>query len=598
MTLASRVRALRVRSSAFGCRALAITALLALVVSLLTPRLALAPGAADTPPPVPDETKKAEARAHFERGIGLLREEAWTAALAEFLASRELYPTRAATNNAAIALRKLQRYDEALDMFESFLRDFPGTPPAERELAQRAVAELKDLVGVVDISGAEPGSTIVINGQPRGEYPPTAPLRVPAGTHLVRVYKEGFEPFESRADVAGGQTVRLTAKMRALTESGRLKVTERTGRSIDVVVDNITVGVAPWEGNLSVGNHTVLLRGKGRTGTQPVAAPVKSKELTTLTLVVEELDAALRVTPTPPGAMVAVDSVQLGRGAWFGWLRSGTHLVEVTAEGFLPFSKQVELAKGGRENLNVQLDRDPNAAMWRKPSRWEIDATAGLAIAPSFGGDPSKGCSGTCSLALGLGGLARFNAGYQLGSGVGFGIGLGYLDMSQSVSGRSTTLTPLNRNGVPPPQNGTLDDDLHLRAFLGGANIFYHIGDRFPVLLRLGAGALIGKIRDERQGTFTDSTHASYKTFPVADSESATYVYVEPEVRFGVRLADHWDLTAGAQLLLLIATKSPTWNGAIQVGAGADGVGNYASEALLGQFAFVVLPSVNVRYDF
>ena len=88
------------------------------------------PAEDEEPPPVSQETKQ-QAKRHFLKGIKLLREQAWAPALAEFLLSRELYATRVATNNAAIALRKLQRYDEALDMFETLLRDFK-VPPAER----------------------------------------------------------------------------------------------------------------------------------------------------------------------------------------------------------------------------------------------------------------------------------------------------------------------------------------------------------------------------------------------------------------------------------------------------------------------------------
>src|SRR5262249_57695196 len=101
-----------------------------------------------------------------------------------------------------------------------------------------------------------------------------------AGTHLVRIFKEGFEPFETRVDVAGGQTAKVTAKLRVLKDSGRLKVTERGGRAIDVVVDNVVVGKTPWEGLLGVGNHTVVLRGEGKLGTQPVAAAAKSPPVT------------------------------------------------------------------------------------------------------------------------------------------------------------------------------------------------------------------------------------------------------------------------------------------------------------------------------
>ncbi len=47
----------------------------------------------DEPPPISKEQKE-KARFHFRKGIKLLNEEAWAPALAEFLRSRELFPTR------------------------------------------------------------------------------------------------------------------------------------------------------------------------------------------------------------------------------------------------------------------------------------------------------------------------------------------------------------------------------------------------------------------------------------------------------------------------------------------------------------------------
>jgi len=64
--------------------------------------------------------------------------------------------------------------------------------------------ELRKLVGTIEIEEAEPGATIVIDGQNRGDYPPLVPLRVGRGSHTVRVHKAGFVPFETRVDVAGG----------------------------------------------------------------------------------------------------------------------------------------------------------------------------------------------------------------------------------------------------------------------------------------------------------------------------------------------------------------------------------------------------------
>jgi hypothetical protein len=548
----------------------------------------------------PSDATKAEARGHFEKGLHLLQEEAWAAALAEFLISRELYPTRAATTNAAVALRKLQRFDESLDMFEALLRDFANVSAGDRAIAQRAIAELRERVGTIDLTGAEPGAAIVVGGQARGEYPPVTPIRVSAGTHLVRVLKEGFEPFEGRADVAGGQTARLTAKMRPLAASGRLKVTERSGRTLDVLIDGVVVGQTPWEGIQAIGRHTVLLKGKGKAGTEPASAQIKSQQITALALVADELESALRVRPTPADASLAIDSVPVGNGIWSGRLKAGPHQIEIAADGFLSTSRKVTIERGGLENVTVQLERDPNAAVWKKPSRIVFDAGVGLVLAPTLGGDVA-GCTGACSHPMGLGALGLFHGGYQLGSGIGFGLAAGYLLATQDVTGRATELVPINKKGASGaatvPQPGLADDKLRLSAFLGGADVFYRAGDKVPVLFRLGVGAMVGQLRDERKGTFTAGA-TQVTASPVVDLPMATAIYIDPEVRVGLRLSEHIDLSAGVQALMLVAIKQPTWNATIPLDAGPGGIGGYRADPLMGQFVLMLAPTVSVRYDF
>ena len=75
-------------------------------------------------------------------------------------------------------------------------------------------------------------------------------------------------------------------------------------------------------------------------------------------------------------------------------------------------------------------------------------------------------------------------------------------------------------------------------------------------------------------------------------------MYVDPEVRVGIRLGEHLDLSVGAQVLLFLALSQPKWSPTLQVGAGADGIGHYPSEATMGQFFFAVAPSASLRYDF
>jgi hypothetical protein len=67
-----------------------------------TPTVSVAPGR---------DARKQEALTHFELGLAHFDRAEWSAALAEFLEARTLYPTRAATKNVAICMRHESRYD-------------------------------------------------------------------------------------------------------------------------------------------------------------------------------------------------------------------------------------------------------------------------------------------------------------------------------------------------------------------------------------------------------------------------------------------------------------------------------------------------------
>lgn len=552
------------------------------------------PGAPHLDAPVSEATVQ-EAQLHFEKGLALLEEEAWSPALSEFLLSRKLYPTRVATNNAGIALQKLQRYDEALDMFEAFLRDFTVSAE-ERADAQRKIAELRMLVGTIDLVGAAPAATIVIGGQDRGQYPPVKPLRVAAGTHVVRVFKEGYEPFERRVDVAGGQTVNLKVKLERLTRSGRLRVVESSGKAVNVVVDNAVVGPAPWSGTLSVGDHVVMLRGEGKLGSPPTTAVVKPQEQALLTLVAEELDATLHVEPSPPGASVWIDSVNVGNGVWIGRLKQGTHQVEARADGFLVRSRPVTLNKGKREKIRLTLERDEDATMWRKPPKVTLDATTSFLFVPTLGGDLASGCNEKCRSAPGLGGAAMVHGTYEFGSGLGIGAELGALVAVQSMTDRTAGIVPV---GASLPSEGTTNESLRLGAFFVGATIGYHINGRFPSTLRLGAGVLVAEVRDERAGNFAlRRAEGRFDAGSAVDFPRGVYAFFDPEARFGFRVAEHVELSGGLKLLMLLTTGAPRWDERQELLADVDGIANYPPESVMGDVVFMLAPSVNMRYEF
>jgi len=576
-------------------RARVVSALVALSVALPTTV------AAGDEPAVAAKDPKAEARDHFDKGKKLSTEEAWPAALAEYLASRELYATWGNTLGAASALRKLARFDEALDMFEILLRDFAAAVPADvRVAAQREVVELRGLVGTIEIEQAELGAAITVDARSRGEYPSPSPLRVGAGTHIVRVSKEGFEPFEVRVDVAGKRTVLVAAKLRALEASGRLRVAEQSGAVLEVIVDGDRVGRTPWEGMLALGEHVLLLRGEGELGTVPVPVTVKRDQTARLTLSAEKLTARIRVEPVPVNASVAIDAVVVGQGRWEGRLRRGAHKIEVAAPGFLATSREVSLDVGAPTVVRIPLARDPSSPFWRKPpspSRFLIEATGAVSILPSFGGDLAGGCAGACSAAPGLGGYAALRGGYELSSGFGFGLAAGYLFAEQAVTGRAASIQPV---GLTGSAKGVLDDTLAIRrGVFVGPWLGFSIGERFPVHARVAVGPLLAWVNDTRSGTFTPvRTGPNYPVGPLAVSSFTPFVQVAPDLRVGYRITPHFEVNLGADALILVALSRPSWDAQRSINAGSDGIGTFPTERFIGRVLFGIAPGVGVRYDF
>lgn len=596
---------LRSESAAFAI--LLVPAILASSIVLAQPAPP-APAAGESP-----QDTKAEAAARFYKGKKLSGEGDWSAALAEFQASRKLYPGESATLGTAVCLKQLRRFDEALQLYEVALRDFAdGMEPRTKARVQREVVELRGLVGTIEIGQAEAGASITIDGLSRGDFPLLAPLRVMSGSHLVRVYKEGFEPFETRVEVAGGETVQVRARLVQLKQTGTLQLTEARGRALAVVVDGVEVGktkTAPLSLPLAPGKHVVLLRGEGNLGTVPATVRLRVNEVTELRLEAEALDASLRVAPVPGDALVSIDGVDLGRGAWDGKVRAGKHRIEVAAEGFLAETREVSIGHDGREVVSVALARDSKSPFWRKPPpppHFVVEMGTGVLIVPSFGGDVAGNCGTGCNAGVGVGSHSVVHGGYQLSSGLGLGVSIGALAATQKTSGRSTSLSIVGNpaaSSTAPDVNavdkGTVDDVLRLRGLVLGAWVGYALDAGLPIHFRLGAGGVFGSMADARRGSFTASkNNAAFTVGTVVENQPARFVFVTPEVLVGWPLGKHVELQAGLLVPVLVAVSRPKWSGATNgIHAGADGYGWFDADALLSGVLVTLVPTIGARFD-
>ena len=563
----------------------AILALLGIFSTTLLSKKSLAQ---TQPAPAATDAQQEEARSHFALGLSHFDREEWAAALVEFLKSRELFPSKGNTKNAAICLRKVGRFDESLDMFEKLLHDFSDLSPTDRTLAQTEIADLQSSVGTIELRGAPAGATISIDGIDRGKAPLKGAMRLSAGTHNIRVTEEGALPFEARVDLTGKQSAIVNVRMAALTQAGTLHVVEHAGGTFEVVVDGAVVGKTPWEGALAPGDHVIFLRGDSDIGTPPIHAVVRVNEVVNLDLPTEHLGPEINIKPQPAAADVSIDGVDVGRGPWKGRLRKGPHQAVIKLDGYTPYTLTFNI---GETVSDLDVHLEPVVVGARPHVSLELDASA--ALGALWGGGLVSKCTGSCSESVPIGFDGLFHGTYNFSSGLGLGIHAGYLLLSRSLDGRPDTVTSLGR----PPSAGAVKDSVRLGGFAVGADAQFRLGSDWPLTLRLGVGALIASIKDSRSGTFTDSQSTAYDV-DIAQSGGATYLYVAPEIRFGRRFGEHFELNVGTQLLVLAGLKTPSWDATQTVSSGSDGIGTFPSESLSGGVMLAVTPGIGARYEF
>lgn len=528
---------------------------------------AVTPAASDAPlPPSAEEV----AKQRFARGLVLAGDRAWDAALAEFLASLELFPTRAATFNAALSLREVHRYDEALELLETLLTRYPDLPESERRAAERELEELEQRVALLDIRVAEPGALVMVDGRKRGTTP-LAPVRVAAGSRLLVLHKPGFLPFELRLDVAGAQTRVVEAKLGPLMRAGGLRVEVEGAQPATVFIDGIPVGTAPLRATLPEGQHVVWLQGQAASlGTQPALARVAQNRDTALSLALEPLTARVRVETTPASALITFDGVPVTSGVWEAPVRAGGHRLEVSAEGFVTRTLDLSLQPGQPRTVRAELEPHPESAAFvaKHPPRVVVAAALGAGAASTLGAD--LGCSGPCREGTPIGARATLRLGYQLGIGVGAALDLGYVRLSQTVSERST-FAIVQPSG--PTHPGSAEDHFELSLFSVGASVFYHWGAPLAFEARLGGGASVGSFSDRRHAklAWADESASPPELPPsgAVDYEAvreqeyrAPALYLAGEFRAGYALSDRFELGLGLELLVLSATRAGAWDGA------------------------------------
>lgn len=149
-------------------------------------------------------------------------------------------------------------------------------------------------------------------------------------------------------------------------------------------------------------------------------------------------------------------------------------------------------------------------------------------------------------------------------------------------------------------KHGSADETLRLTGVMLGAAAGLRFGERVPITARVGVGGLFGRIGDARRASFPLGDSTSFEANEIVDTRAVNALYFAPEVKIGLRLSDHVEVSAGLAALVLIALSSPKWGEEKPRPVVLPDVGysTYPAEALAGPISLLLAPDLAVRYAF
>jgi hypothetical protein len=111
--------------------------------------------------------------------------------------------------------------------------------------------------GTLKIVSSVPGAAVFIDGAAVGNVPQEKKLS--AGEHPVVVRLEGYKQFEQKVAVVAGQTITVSADLKAV---GRLRILS-TPTGATVTINGIPVGKTPFDSEVEVGESVVRVENPG-----------------------------------------------------------------------------------------------------------------------------------------------------------------------------------------------------------------------------------------------------------------------------------------------------------------------------------------------
>lgn len=273
--------------------------------------------AAEAPRVVRPERSLAEsltgsAKRDFEAGRLLYGDGDFLNALAKMRSAWEASHDARLLWNAAACAKNLRRYAQARAYVRQYLAEATGLTEQERAEATELIQTLASFVAPLHVTGAEAGSTVLVDEDVLGTVPLAADAAVDMGKRRVRVVKDGFQDFEATvlADGERDVTVNVTQVRGSSSVAPRRSGGETTASSTGRYVGYSALGLGVASLGVGVVSYVVA------SGKHATAADHCSPELRLCDAEGKSADDALGTLNVVTVAGLGLGVVGVGVGSW------------------------------------------------------------------------------------------------------------------------------------------------------------------------------------------------------------------------------------------------------------------------------------------
>jgi hypothetical protein len=488
-------------------RARGIATLVAIALTLAGgPRVAWAA-------PPPSAADVASAKQLFAQGLKLYNEGSYREALADFQRANTLAPRVSIQRNIAQCHRDLKDFAAAYDAYQVLLATYGASMSApDKRAVQRAIDELAMLTGSIQITVADAGAAVAIDGHDAGTTPVAKPVRVNLGPHTVTVTKTGFETLTKEVKLSGGDQATVDGPLQPEVTTGHLVVSAPAAVKVEVFVDGTDVGAAPWEGDVKPGVHLVEGKGAGQVAA-PKQVDVARKARVEMVLDLTAQAGHVQVDTHTADATISIDDQVVGHGVWEGPLTAGQHQLSIEATGYRSYRRAFIVHAGENFVEDARLENETDV-------KYE-GIYSGLALfgfATPSGNSTFLGSNASSPLGAGL----AVRVGYAFGWIALEGMGFGSYDYSSGTitEGTAGSSTDIQRS-----------DAYAFHRFGGGGAVGLRVANEDPHLRFtgsvLGGLAAMGNIYTQS----ASPTSTSLGTSGAQNTSSAT-TYTAPLLVF------------------------------------------------------------------